>query len=240
MHDQPTYTCVIIDDEPIAIEVIAEHLKNFGRFRIGGTFTRPLEAVELLTRETPDLLFLDINMPGISGVEFMRSLHQKPSVIFTTAYRNFAADAFELDAVDYLVKPIAFSRFLKAINKFLALQHSTPEALAAGPLPAKILVKSENKHYNLPVDEILYIESLDNYIKIHTDSGMLISYQSLTSIENELGPSGFLRIHRSYVVNLHRITSFSTSGIWIGDTMLGIGRSYREQVLKRLKGEDQE
>src|SRR6056297_1337526 len=160
MAENKTYKCIIIDDEPIAIKVIRDHLENFSNVECLQGFTKALDALEVMNKEDIDLLFLDINMPGISGVEFLKSLHSPPKVIFTTAYRNFAVDAFELDALDYLVKPISFERFLKAVNKFLA-QTGQMAKEQEKKQNKYIILKADKKNYKIFLDNILYIESLD-------------------------------------------------------------------------------
>ncbi|MBS3774433.1 MAG: response regulator transcription factor [Bacteroidales bacterium] len=237
MSENKTYKCIIIDDEPIAIKVIRDHLENFSNVECLQGFTKALDAIEVLNKEDIDLLFLDINMPGISGVEFLKSLHFPPKVIFTTAYRNFAVDAFELDALDYLVKPISFERFLKAMNKFFASmqqkvnQPQTPQ----DKKKAYIVLKADKKNHKISLDDILYIESLDNYIKVHTTETSIICYERLSGIEKELPGSDFIRIHRSYIINLNKVDVFTASYIEIGDMNFTIGRNYKEYALRRLE-----
>lgn len=228
------YKCIIIDDEPIAIKVIQEHLEKFENIEVLKGFTKAIDAIEVLNNDKIDLLFLDINMPGISGIEFLKTLSNPPKVIFTTAYRNFAVDAFELDAIDYLVKPISFERFLKAINKFLS--HIQPKQDAVNKINGQkdyIVLKADKKNYKIKFSDILFIESLDNYIKVHTYDFSIICYESLTAIEKEL-PSELIRIHRSYIINLSKIDVFTSSTVQIGDRNFTIGRNYKEDVAKRL------
>ncbi len=227
------YTCLIIDDEPLAIEVIQEHLENFSeQIECIGTFTKPIESLQVLNTENVDILFLDINMPAINGIEFIKALPNKPYVIFTTAYREFAVDAFELNALDYLVKPVSTARFLKSINRFLLMQSENAQDKKANEF---ILIKADKKTYKIPSDSISYIESLDNYIKINTSSKSLICYDSLSSIENDLPAEAFLRIHRSYIINVNRIDHYTSSYVRIDDQQLTIGRNYKEQVRNALE-----
>lgn len=235
MKNQSRYKCVIIDDEPIAIRVIQEHLGNFESFECLGSFTKAIDAIALLNKELIDLLFLDINMPGISGIEFLKSLAHPPKVIFTTAYRNFAADAFDLDALDYLLKPISFERFLKSINKFLSVQQ--PAYLKEHIKTQNkdyIILKADKKNYKIKFSDILFIESLDNYIKVHTIEFDVICYESLTSMEQKLPSDSFIRIHRSYIINLSKADIFTSSYIEINNQRFIIGRNYKEKVSKRL------
>ncbi len=227
------YTCLIIDDEPLAIKVIQEHLDNFReQFECVGKYTKPIEAMPLLNKGGIDILFLDINMPSISGIEFLKAISHQPYVIFTTAYREFAVDAFDLNALDYLVKPISTGRFLKTINKFLSIEQTTRTK------PKEIIhIKEDKKHYNIPAENILYIEGLDNYIKIKTTTNSLICYDSLSGMEKELSSEIFLRIHRSFIINIHQIEHFTSSYIKLDDRKFTIGRNYKEQVLNHLENQ---
>jgi DNA-binding LytR/AlgR family response regulator len=235
MSFKPKYKSVIIDDEPIAVRVLQEHLEKFDNIECSQGFTKALDALEILNKEKIDLLFLDINMPGISGIEFLKSLTNPPKVIFTTAYRNFAVDAFELDALDYLVKPISFERFLKAINKFLS-QVEIIQPPESHEIQDKdyIILKSDKKNYKIKFDDILFIESLDNYIKVHTKDMAIICYERLSGIEEELPNNNFIRIHRSYIINLSKIDVFTSAYVEIGSRKFTIGRNYKDEVLKRL------
>lgn len=234
MDKKSVYKCVVIDDEPIAIKVIKEHLEKLSQMECIGSYTKPLEAINTLNNQKVDLLFLDINMPGISGVELLKSLTNPPRVIFTTAYRNFAVDAFELDAMDYLVKPISFDRFLKAVNKFLTLVKE-PESVKDKKEKRKdfIILKSDKKNYKIRFDDILYIESLDNYIKVHTTDLSIVCYDRLSAMENLL-PEQFLRIHRSYIVNSNKIEVFSSSHVQLDGKSFSMGRNYKDDVIKKL------
>lgn len=231
MPGKKKYTCLIIDDEPLAIKVIQEHLDNFrDQIVCVGTFTKPIEAIKQLNNGDVDILFLDINMPSISGIDFLKALPKQPYVIFTTAYREFAVDAFELDALDYLVKPISTGRFLKSMNKFLSLKETHTEK------PKDFIhIKADKKNYKIPLETILYIESLDNYIKIQTTNNCLICYESLTGIESKLSSDMFLRIHRSVIVNVSHIDYFTSSCIKLNNKQFTIGRNYKEQVLNYLE-----
>ena len=233
MPAKTKYTCLIIDDEPLAIKVIQEHLENFGeQFDCVGTYTKPIEAMPILNKGGIDLLFLDINMPSISGIEFLKAMSHQPYVVFTTAYREYAVDAFDLDALDYLLKPISTGRFLKAINKFLSLEQKQPTR------PKDIIhIKAGKKNYNIPTETILYIEGLDNYIKIKTTTNTLICYESLSGIEKELPAEIFIRIHRSFIINVNHIEHYTSSYIKLDDRQFTIGRNYKELVLNNLEGQ---
>jgi len=230
MENISKYSCLIIDDEPIAIKVISNYLEKIDKFVLLGGFTNALDALSVLYKQNIDLIFLDIQMPGINGLEFIKSIPQPPRVIFTTAFRNYASDAFDIDAIDYLVKPIPFDRFLKAVNKFLENQNRVTEKSNDS-----IILKSDKKNYKVLMDDIIYIESLDDYIKVHTKHNNLICYMRLSGIENILATSKFIRIHRAFVVNQKHITLFTHSLVEINGKQLPIGRNYREEVLKKLQ-----
>jgi len=228
------YKSIIIDDEPIAIKVIQEHIDRFDNIECVQGFTKAVDAINILNSENIDLLFLDINMPGISGIEFLKSLSNPPKVIFTTAYRNFAIDAFDLNAIDYLVKPISFERFLKAINKFL-LQVKTNKQTENIEISEKdyIVLKADKKNYKIKFTDILFIESLDNYIKVHTINYTIVCYESLSNVEKELSKN-FARIHRSYIINISKVDIFTSAYVQIGDRKITIGRNYKDEVAKKL------
>ena len=235
MNRGTKYKCIVIDDEPIAVKVIQEHLEKFENINCVKGFTKAIDAIEILNKENIDLLFLDINMPGISGIEFLKSLTNPPKVIFTTAYRNFAVDAFELDAIDYIVKPISFERFLKSINKFLSQIHTHIET-ERNIVGSKeyIVLKSDKKNYKIKFSDILFIESLDNYIKVITSDLSIICYESLSNIEKLIPVSEFLRIHRSYIINMSKVDVFTSAFVEIGNRRLTIGRNYKDEVAKKL------
>ena len=231
MPGKKKYTCLIIDDEPLAIKVIQEHLENFSNhIECIGSYTKPIEAMPLLNKGAIDLLFLDINMPSVSGIEFLKAIPNKPYVIFTTAYREYAVDAFDLNALDYLVKPISTGRFLKAMNKFLSLKQTQLQK------PKEFIhIKADKKKYKIPAESILYIESLDNYIKIKTATTSLICYESLSVIEKELPEEIFLRIHRSFIININQIDHYTSSYFMLDDRRFNIGRNYKEHVINNLE-----
>jgi DNA-binding LytR/AlgR family response regulator len=227
-----SYKCIIIDDEPIAIRVIANYLKNIQQIESVGEFTNALEALKILHSQNVDLLFLDIQMPGINGLDFIKTLANPPKVIYTTAFRNYAADAFDVDAIDYLVKPIPFDRFVKAINRFIDKMQVVK---SKGPDDEKdfLILRSDKKNHKIKVDEILYIESLDDYVRVHTRSNKLVCYTRLVKLEALLKSySQLVRIHRSFIVNLNNISSFTHFNVEVSGNTIPIGRSYKDQVIK--------
>ena len=230
------YKCVVIDDEPIAIKVVANYLERIDGFEIVGTYTNALESLSIFREQHIDLLFLDIQMPGINGLDFIRTISNPPKVIFTTAFRNFAADAFDVDAIDYLVKPIPFERFLKAINKFLDIKAFAAVQQADKRDSGFIILKSDKKNYKVSVDDIVYVESLDDYVRVHTLQGKLACYLRMNALEEQLKdcPS-VVRVHRSYIINLEHIRVFTSYSVEVGDKEIPIGRNYRERVKEIFK-----
>jgi DNA-binding LytR/AlgR family response regulator len=234
MEKKAIYTCIIIDDEPIAIRVIQSYIEKLDDFKVVGAFTNALDALKVLHAQHVDLLFLDIQMPGINGMEFFRSINHPPKVIFTTAFRNYAADAFDLNALDYLLKPVPFDRFLKAINKFIDQKaaETTYENKTADD--QFIIVKSDKKNHKLRVADILFIESLDDYIKIHLQNKTLVCYLRLNAIDEQLNNTDFTRVHRSYIVNVRHVSAFSHYEVEIAGKRIPVGRKYKEVTIKKF------
>lgn len=227
------YRCYIIDDEPIAIDVIRAHLEKLDDFEVAGAFEDPVEAFEAQHREPADLLFLDIEMPELSGLELLRALQRPVDVILTTAHREFAVEGFELNVIDYLLKPIAFDRFLQAINKFLKKQHPA-SAESTGSAPRYLTVRADRKSVRVNIGEIRYIEGLKDYVKIYTDEGRIVTKSSIGQIEERLPAEHFLRIHRSFIVNKERISAFTATDVEVGDQLIPIGRTYRRNFHKSM------
>ena len=223
------YNCYILDDEPLAIKVIEQHLSKLDVFNICGTSTEPLDAFQELKRLQPDLLFLDIEMPDLNGLELIEALQNKPKVIVTTAYREYAVESFELDVLDYLVKPISLSRFMKAMDKFLAL-HRKSEA----PRPQFILVKANRKTHRLDLEDILYVEGVKDYVKIVLKEEQMLTKISIGNFMKELPESVFIRIHKSFIVAKNKITAYTAHDVEIDKLELPIGRVYKEAFLERM------
>lgn len=234
---------LIVDDEPHAIEVIESYLANFSQVEIAGRCSSAVQAFQLLQQRTVDLMFLDVKMPALLGTDFLRSLKNPPKVIFTTAYSEYALDGFELNAVDYLLKPIPFDRFLKAMDKVYQLNDHRPAAVLAHEVPAGdvesfLYLKVERKTIKINVNDILWIESLRDYVKVVTGNQVYISKQKISLLEEMLPERKFVRIHRSFIVALNKIDSFYSASIEIGGHELPIGRLYKQDVQKRLKTEN--
>ncbi|CAA0156835.1 LytR/AlgR family response regulator transcription factor [Tenacibaculum maritimum] len=224
-------SCIIIDDEPLAVKVIKNYLQEFRQIVVIGTFTNPIEALSVLEVEKVDVMFLDINMSRMNGLEFLRSISVKPYVIVTTAYREYAAESYDLNVLDYLVKPIPFPRFLKAINKVTQQLYLTKNIVQnVGDQDSFIFLKVEKKLVKVKYVNMLYIQSLKDYIKVYTEEGNYIVHKSLTNILEELPSQKFLRIHRSYIISLEKVKSIEGNSVEIGTVRIPIGRKYISQA----------
>lgn len=236
-----TIKCLIVDDEPLAIQLIQSHIKRLPQLEIVASCQNALEAFDLLKKEEVDLVFLDIQMPVLTGIEFVKSLQHPPSVIFTTAYREYAVESYELEVVDYLLKPITFTRFFKAINKYLNQRQASahpPPATSPAPRPEEnsfIYVVANKKRIKIWFEAIEYIESLKDYIRIHQASGKITTKEKISEFEHKL-PSFFLRIHRSFIVNTKKITAYTAHDVEIEEKEIPIGGSYKKEVFQRLGG----
>ncbi len=230
--------CIIIDDEPLAIKVIESHLKEMPEMELVATFNSPLDSLPLMTDDAIDVMFLDINMPKMNGLDFLRTLTNKPHVIITTAYREFAVDSFDLDVLDYLVKPIPFGRFLKTINKLssrILLERGGSDDVTLQEEPF-IFLKVDKKMMKIKLNDILFIESLKDYIKVMTTLGDYLVHKSMTSISEELPDSSFIRIHRSFAIAINKIEFVEGNSVMIANRRIPIGRNYlqfaKEKILK--------
>ncbi|SRR5258706_5102965 len=233
-------TCLAVDDEPPALDVLKEYISRVQSLELAGTCADAVEALNCIRHHPVDLIFLDIQMPQILGTDFLRTLKKPPRVIFTTAYRKFAVEGFELDAVDYLLKPISFERFLKAVNKVMDASLNdglSPDTGTKGKIAGDqyVYFRSDRKMIKIALSDILFIESIKDYIKVVTSSGTIITKQSISSVEETLSKEMFIRIHRSYIVALNKIESYSHELVWIAKTELPISRMYRHEVDKVLK-----
>lgn len=228
-------TCYIVDDEPLAIEVLESHIEKYDRLQISGTFQNAVKAFQALQEEPVDVLFLDIQMPGLSGIELLRALGRPPMIILTTAYREYAVEGFELDVVDYLLKPISFERFLKAMSKVAGPDRPYSTAKGDEPGDSGFFVQADGKMINVSLEDILYIESRRDYVHFICRSEEVRTRQTINDVEEKLRAKGFLRIHRSFIVPLDRIRSWSASEVEVPGTALPIGRTYKSEVMKILE-----
>ncbi len=236
--------CVIIDDEELARTLLETYIAKVPHLHLSGKFKNPLEAMETIQMQQVDLLFLDIQMPELTGIEFLKTLRQRPLVIFTTAYSDYALEGYELDITDYLLKPFGFNRFMIAVNKAAELlklmQGSTAttsdEIEKSTTDKEYILVKSEHRIHRIKLDEIRYIQSMREYVAFFQKEGKILSLYSLKKLEKELPSDQFIRIHKSYIVPIKRIEALEGNMLKIGADKLPIGASYREEVLRRVFG----
>jgi DNA-binding LytR/AlgR family response regulator len=226
--------CLIIDDEPLAAEVIQSHLKEFSNMELLGTFSNPIEALKTLEENKIDVVFTDINMPKMSGLDFIRNTDSVPIFIITTAHREYAVESFDLEVLDYLVKPIPFTRFLKSINKISLKIYSDKlnEEDSNQNEKSFIFLKVDKKLIKVKFEDIYYIESLKDYIKVIAKSGDSIVHKSLTGITEELPKKQFLRIHRSFTVALEKIDALEGNSVLIKNTRIPIGRKYVNHAKK--------
>ena len=227
------YKCLIVDDEELARELIERHLSQLPDFEIVAVCASAIEASSVLKNKTIDLLFLDIEMPVLKGTDFVKNLVHKPKIIFTTAHREYAIESYELNVVDYLLKPIVFNRFFKAIEKFLDTQIVIEKNHEKTEL-THIFVQSNKKNIKVLYDDILYIESIKDYIKIHTVNSKLVIKHGISAFEDKLD-NRFIRIHRSYIVNKQKVTAYTKQDIEIGDIEIPIGDLYKKSALDKLK-----
>lgn len=225
--------CLIIDDEPLARQLLESHVRQVKTLQVVGTCETAIEAFELLHREQIDLLFLDIQMPGITGLNFLKSLKNPPKVIFTTAYMEYAVEAFELEAVDYLLKPITFERFIKAIQK-IGTQKEIPPVPQSQPSDEAIFIKVQKRLLRIAYPDIFYIEGFGDYIKVVTANTVHTSYSTLNKIGELLPEQQFMRIHKSFIINLRHIQFVEGNLVRILDKELPLGVTYKEALYKKL------
>lgn len=232
--------CLVIDDEPLACDLIRRHIEKLENFEIVAECGNAMKALHELRNQSVDLMFMDIQMPQITGIEFLKTLKNPPKVIITTAYREYALDGFELDIVDYLLKPITFERFLKSINKYYQISQeeiqNVTSALTSLPTEeAFIYVKENKKVIKLHLNEILYVEGLSEYVQIYTERKKIITKTSMTNMQEKLPEASFMRIHKSFIVSMAKIEAFTSHSIDVPGKELPIGRSYKKSVLKALQ-----
>jgi DNA-binding LytR/AlgR family response regulator len=234
-----TIQCFIIDDEPLARKGLKEYIADTDFLQLAGEFDNPLKAADGISRGEAQLLFLDIQMPKITGLEFFRTLQHPPPVIFTTAYPQYALEGFEVNALDYLVKPISFDRFLKAALKAKEYYEVREKNATGGAQPGDgyFFIKADNKLVKLEYNDVLFVEALQNYVVIHTRDKKYITYLTFKSVEEYLPPAQFIKTHKSYIVAASRIDSIEGNDIKMGSHHIPISRNLKEEVMdKLLKG----
>ena len=230
--------CLLIDDEPPALKVLANYISNINGLEIAWQCKNAIEALDVLHQKTVDLIFLDIKMPKILGTEFLKNLSHPPKVIFVTAYRDYAVEGYELDAVDYLVKPVSFERFIKAISKVNRLmgRESIATTDQKAIQEAFVYLKVDRDMKKVLLNEIVYIESWKDYVKLFLSNGKnLLVKQSISAMENLLSEHKFLRVHRSYMVSLNKISGYNGIAVQLETKEIPIGRLYKQMVIERLQ-----
>lgn len=233
--------CLAVDDETPALDILEDNIRQVPFLQLVKKCKNAYTAMEALQQEKIDLLFLDIEMPGISGLSFLKSLSNKPMVIFITAYRNYAVEGFDLDVLDYLIKPVAFDRFLKAANKALEYQgYQQKESAPASHFPEYLFVNAEHQLTKIFLHEITHIEALRNYIKIYLAENPkpILSKLSLKAIEEKLPDGKYARVHKSFIVMIDKISSIRNDSIQITGKEIPLSRSYRESFLKKINPSD--
>jgi len=230
--------CIIVDDEPLAIKLIKSHVSKFDFIEVVAECKNAIQAIDILRKESVDLMFLDINMPKITGLEFLKSLPHPPYVIITTAYREHALEGFDLDVVDYLLKPISFERFIKAINKYCERQEKKTkiDTQEQSVISTKkfIYVQDGKTIHKIFLKNILYIEGYGEYVKIHTDQKTYLSRETMQEYEARLQNEHFIRTHKSFIVSISRISAFTLSTVIINGIEIPIGRTYKDSVMSFL------
>ena len=232
--------CLIVDDEPLARDLIRSYINRLQNFKIIAECSDAMKALQVLRDKEVDLMFIDIQLPQITGIEFLKTLKNPPKVVITTAHHEYAIDGFELDVVDYLLKPITFERFLKSVNKYYQvtqeeIQHEYSAVETNQTEEPFIYVKENKRILKVYLSEILYVEGLSEYVQIHTGKKKIITKTSLTSLEDKLPADGFIRIHKSFIVSMTKVEAFTAHSIEIPGKELPIGRSYKNTVLEALQ-----
>ncbi len=232
--------CIAIDDEPRALEIIDSYINKIDFLDLVGKFRSPLDAMDFLLQNKIDLIFLDINMPDITGTEFVKVMNQKPMVIFTTAYSEYAIESYELDAIDYLLKPFEFVRFLKSVIKakeIYGLKYGVKNksTINLAHFDKNIQIKSGVETYQVKIDDIRYIEGLGNYINVYLSDKKFVTYISLKDFLEKLPKKQFIRIHKSYIVSITHIKSFENHQVKLDDKTIPIGKNYKEKFIDLIK-----
>ena len=237
MHDNKPIRCLIVEDEPLARQIISRYVQQVPTLQLAGECANAIQAFAFLQQHAVDLMFLDIRMPQLNGTDFLKTLQNPPKVIFTTAYPDYALESYELDAVDYLMKPITFERFLKAVNKAgdpgIAKTEARPQPEAT-KTESFVYFRADRKMVKVMLQDILYVESMKDYVKIFTSDATIISRQSISSVEAMLPETEFIRTHRSFIVSLQKIRSFTQELLEVEKTEIPIGKIYRNGVMKML------
>ncbi len=236
--------CLLVDDEPKALEILRKYVERVRFLELGGAFREPVHALQYLASNPVDLIFLDINMPDMSGIQFLNALHTRPLVIFTTAYEDYAVRSYDYDAVDYLLKPIEFDRFMRAVTKALEFHEQRGKSERSGYSEGTatlngaenfLVVKSGTDYHKLLIDEILYVEAAGNYAVFVTASANVMSLLSMKDVGSLLPPGRFFRIHKSYIVNFRHVSKIERDQVKVGSKLIPIGDTFRESFLRAIQ-----
>ena len=228
--------CLVIDDEPTALEIIKDYVEKVPFLDCAGTFRDPLEALNFIQKKPIDLIFLDINMPDLTGIQFLKSLESQPLVIFTTAYSKYALESYDYDAVDYLLKPIEFDRFLKAVNKaFKQCQIKTSSLMPFAKDSDFILIKSGTEYYKMKLSDILYVRGTGNYVTFVTRKKEILSLLTMKDVSETLSSKMFFRIHKSYIINFSHVDLIENDQVKINNEFIPVGDHYRESFFNAIK-----
>ena len=239
--------CIIVDDEPLALHILEDYISKIAFLQLIKATTNPIEALTLVQEKEVDLVFLDVQMPELTGIQFLRIANGKAKVILTTAYPQYALEGYELDVIDYLLKPIAFDRFYKSVQKAQAVLQpliNKPYQQEPAPGPKQdflsdfIFVKTEHKIQKVYLNDILFIEGLKDYISIFTPAERVITLQNMKKMEDALPVKYFTRVHKSYIVSINKIDSIERSRIFIGDKIIPVGDTYRDEFFKIVDGKN--
>lgn len=226
------FTCIIIDDEELALDLLEDYVLKIDALKLSGRFLDPVESFNFLQNTPIDLIFVDISMPGLSGLELIASLHKPPAVIITTAYREYAVEGFELQVLDYLVKPISFSRFLQSVNRFLETKKN---AVATEPGAQYLIIRVDRRNIQLAVNEIVMVEGLKDYVKIHTESRTYLTKDSIGNFYKRLPKDQFCRVHRSFVVNKQYVHSYTHEDLQLGKQKIPMGATYKNSFFEFMQ-----
>ena len=228
------YKCIIIEDEPLAQNILKKYIADHPSLELVAICGDALEAQAILSQQTVELIFLDINLPKLSGVNFIKTLLHSPLIIFTTAYPEFAVEGFELSAIDYLLKPFSFARFLKAVNKAFEKLNSTSAQTTNSNRPSFVFLKADKKIHKVDLDSIFYIEAIGDYMKVVTGSGQLIINETMKKLQEDLPVDSFIRVHKSFIISRNKIKFIEGNYVRVEDKNIPIGATYRSEVLAAI------
>ena len=231
-----SFTCYIIDDEPPAVRILEKFIQQLEVLSLLGSSNKSLEALNEIQLKKPDILFLDIQMPDLTGIQLSKLINYSPYIIFTTAYAQFAVEGFQVNAIDYLLKPIAFPRFIEAIEKIKERQQTTPLDGLIAPTQDYFFVKTngKNRFQKVALPDILYLESIKNYVVIHTKNEQIVTYSTLKSIQESLPELSFIQVHKSYIVALDKIEKTDNYEVWIDGKDLPLGDTYKHGFFEAI------